>query len=216
MINSISFPPKARYYLSESYEEFRNLALTEARKIAQNYHAIYVFSDDEQNKELFSSELDLVCLMEEWVNNREDDCQSSIDVGEAMIRGIEQFVVSASWQFEWKYEGENNKPIMWFGLRGEKPEKGWILNLEDNSDTEFNWKDFWFPSDPWLNRVPDADESFLAWMDTECCSYLPSLEDVLKTCPIEVCEQDDFETLTRKIESLFKSFCKGVMRTVIE
>lgn len=87
MINSISFPPKARYYLSESYEEFRNLALTEARKIAQNYHAIYVFSDDEQNKELFSSELDLVCLMEEWVNNREDDCQSSIDVGEAMIRG---------------------------------------------------------------------------------------------------------------------------------
>lgn len=117
---------------------------------------------------------------------------------------MEQFVASASWQFDWKYEGENSKPIMWFGLCGEKPEEGWILNLEDNSETEFKWKDFWFPSDPWLNRVPDADESYLAWMETECCSYLPSLEDILKTCPIEVRKQDDYETLTQKIEEYIR------------
>ncbi len=38
-ISSISFPPKARYYLSEAYKEFTMLALIEARKIAQKYRS---------------------------------------------------------------------------------------------------------------------------------------------------------------------------------
>lgn len=202
MISTISFAPKARYYLSDAYDEFRELALTEAKETAKKYRAIYIFTDDEENKELFRSELDLAYLMEEWVNNREDDCQSSVDVGEAMIKGMEQFVASASWHYARIYEGTNKKPIMWFGLNGEKPEEGWILNLEDNPNTETTWKDFWFSDDQWTNRVPDADSGFLIWMEAECAMFLPSLQDVLGTCPIDVNEQDDYQTLSLRIASM--------------
>ena len=202
MISSISFPPKAKYFLSNAYDEFRKLALTEAKNTAKKYRAIYIFTDDEKNRELFRSELDLSDMMVKWVNNREDDCQSSIDVGQAMISGMEQFVASASWHYAWKYDGENKEPVMWFGLKGEKPEEGWILNLEGNSDTDFTWKDFWFSDNQWTNRVPDADSIFLTWMEAECAMYLPLLQNVLSICPIEVDEQDDYRTLSLKIANL--------------
>ena len=205
VINSISFPPKARYYLSEAYKEFTMLALTEVRKIAQKYRAIYIFTDDEKNEELFRSYLNLIQLMEEWVINRETDCLSSADVGEAMIKGMEQFVASASWHCDWIYIDEKKKPIMWFGLNGEKPEEGWILNLEDDPDEGTTWKDFWFPDDPdyeWTNRVPDADSGFLTWMEGEIGDFLPSMEGVMSTCPIEIDEQDDYRTLSEKIASI--------------
>jgi len=41
-------------------------------------------------------------------------------------------------------------------------------------------------------------------MTAECGISLPALESVLKTCPIEVEEQDDYETLTRKITGLLQ------------
>lgn len=201
-ISSISFPPKARYYLSEAYEEFTMLALIEARRIAQKYRAIYTFIDDEKNEELFKSDLNLTQLMEDWVNNRETDCQSSVDVGEAMIKGMEQFVASASWHCDWIYEGEKKRPFMWFGLNGEKPEEGWILNLEDDPDAETTWKDFWFPDDGWTNRIPDADSIFLTWMEAEVGDFLPSMEDVISTCPIEIDEADDYRALSEKIANI--------------
>lgn len=190
------------YYLSEAYEEFTMLALIEARRIAQKYRAIYTFIDDEKNEELFKSDLNLTQLMEDWVNNRETDCQSSVDVGEAMIKGMEQFVASASWHCDWIYEGEKKRPFMWFGLNGEKPEEGWILNLEDDPDAETTWKDFWFPDDGWTNRIPDADSIFLTWMEAEVGDFLPSMEDVISTCPIEIDEADDYRALSEKIANI--------------
>ena len=96
MIDHISFTPKARYFLQESYDSFRELALEEARKIAKKYHAVYFFTDEDSKEELFRSDLDLESMMEEWVNNREDDSECSPDVGGAMIRGMEKYVCNAS------------------------------------------------------------------------------------------------------------------------
>ena len=146
----------------------------------------------------------MASYVEDMVNSREDDCQSSIDVGEAMIKGMEKYVASASWHYDLISEDEKKKPVMWFGLDGEKPEEGWILNIEDNPDSGTSWKSFWFADDQWENRVPDADSVFLIWVETECDLYLPSLEDVLKTCPIDVNKQDDYEALTRKITNLIQ------------
>ena len=39
----------------------------------------------------------------------------------------------------------------------------------------------------------------------ECGDYLPPMEEVLETCPIEVNKQDDYESLTGKVISLLKS-----------
>ena len=69
----------------------------------------------------------MASYVEDMVNSREDDCQSSIDVGEAMIKGMEKYVASASWHYDLISEDEKKKPVMWFGLDGEKPEEGWIL-----------------------------------------------------------------------------------------
>ena len=202
MIGDISFVPKARYSLEESYGVFRDLALEEARKTAEKYRVIYTFTDEDKKKELFRSNLDLKSMMEEWVNNREDDCQSSPDVGGAMIRGMEKYVSNASWHCKWISDDKGKKPVMWFGLDDEKPEEGWILNTEKDPSTGLNWNDFWFCYDSsidWENRVPDADNVFLTWMTAECDMSLPPLKEVLKTCPIEVNEQDDYSTLTQKI-----------------
>ena len=202
MISSISFAPRARYHLSDAYDEFRKLALTEVKRMAKKYRAIYIFTDEDKNNELFRSELDLVYLMEKWVNNRENDCQRCIDVGEAMINGMEQFVTSASWHSAWIYEGTNKKPIMWFGLSGERPEEGWILNVEDDHETGYDWSTFWLCEDSWTdwqNRVSDADDVFLTWMTAECDMSLPELASIVITCPIDIDEKDDYCALTQKI-----------------
>ena len=202
VIDSVSFPPRARYYYYEVREELVKRVLPEVRKLEHMYHAIYIFTDEEKNEELFRSELNLVSLMEDWFNNWELESQSTIDAAGAIKHGIEQFIASGSWHYDWIYEGEQKKPIMWFGLNGEKPEEGWILNLEDNPDTGFTWKDFWFPDDGWTNRVPDADDYFIIWMEDECGDWLPSMMDVISTCPIEIDEQDDYRTLSEKIATL--------------
>ena len=205
LFSTVMLEPKARYSLEESSKIYRKLALDKAREYAQKCRVIYFFTDDEQTKELYRAEFDLKSYLEDVVNSREDDCQSSIDVGEAMIRSMEKYVSSASWHYDWISEGDEKKPTMWFGLDGEKPEEGWLLNIETDPETGNDWKSFWLCYDSWedwQNRVPDADSIFLTWMTAECGISLPPLEDVLKTCPIEVDEQDDYETLTRKITGL--------------
>ena len=42
---------------------------------------------------------------------------------------------------------------------------------------------------------------FLTWMTAECNLSLPSLEEVLKKCPVRVSEDDDYFSLTRKIKA---------------
>ncbi len=203
-ISSIAFPPKARYYIDVSYDEFRELALKKIGEIADGYQAVYSFTDSDKDEVLYRSNLDLNAMVEEWVNDREDDCGSSIDVGTAMINGMEKYVASASWHYAWTGEGDHKKPTMWFGLEGEAPEEGWILNLEDNPEEGTDWKSFWFAEDQWINRVPDADSIFLTWMEAECGIDLPLLDDVLATCPIEVSELDDYNSLTQKILEMLK------------
>ncbi|MCR4883405.1 MAG: hypothetical protein K6A68_07535 [Clostridiales bacterium] len=98
-------------------------------------------------------------------------------------------------------------PKMWFGLSGKAPEEGWILNIEEDHENKNSWTDFWFCDDSWedwKNRVPDADDIFLTWMTAECDLALPSLEEVLESCPIEVDDQDDYDSLTAKIAALLE------------
>ncbi len=205
LFSTVMLKPKARYSLEESSKIYRKLALNKAREYAQKYRVIYSFTDDEQDKELYRAEFDLKSYLEDVVNSREDDCQSSNDVGEAMIRSMEEYISSSSWHYEWISESDKKKPMMWFGLDGEKPEEGWILNIETDTVNGNDWKSFWFCKDSWedwQNRVPDADSVFLTWMTAECGILLPPLEDVLKTCPIKVDEQDDYKTLGQKISDL--------------
>ena len=206
LFSSVMLEPKARYSLEESSRIYRKLALDKANEYAHKYRVIYFFTDDELGKELYRAEFDLKSYLEEVVNSREDDCQSSIDVGEAMIRSMEKYVDSASWHCGLISDGKIKKPVMWFGQESESPKEGWILNLDEpNPTTGKDWKSFWLCSDSWedwQNRVPDADSIFLTWMTAECGISLPPLEDVLKSCPIEVNEKDDYGTLTRKITDL--------------
>lgn len=169
---------------------------------------IYIFSDADNNEEIFRSDLDLESMMVDWVSNREGDDGESIRVGQAMINGMEKYLSVASWHSGWIAGCYGLKPIMWFGIDGEKPEEGWILNDCDNLEAGSTWSTFWFcdePWDDWKNRVPDADDGFLTWMTMECDMSLPKLADALKTCPIEVDEKDDYERITKKIKTYIDS-----------
>ena len=204
MIGGISFVPRARYSLEGSGEEFMKLALEEARKIARKYQVIYTFTDVDKDEELCRSDLDIESMMMEWICSSGGDDGGSIRVGQAMINGMGRFQSAASWYAAWIADSNGLKPIMWFGIDGEKPEEGWILNIPDDHETGSTWSTFWFCDDSWgdwVQRVPDADNAFLTWVTVECAMSLPKLSDVLKTCPVVIDENDDYNTLTQKIKA---------------
>ena len=229
IISSVLFAPKSKYYFYESHEAFEKLLLKKVEEQAAKYQ-LYCIVIDENEKEIFQSEYDVRPLLIKYIADRECDCQGTIDVGSAIISSMEQYIELASWhyglidhsgqvvlKYDWPINNytsfnrllildrKNLKPIMWFGLEDEKPEDGWILNMEEDSESDRDWKNFWlgrYGGEEWLNRVPDADDGLLYWMEDETGSYLPSIEDVLKTCPIDVDETDDYATITQKIEDL--------------
>lgn len=206
LFDSITFEPKARYSYENSTKLYRKLALDNVKKYAQQYCIMYSFIDAESEKELFRAEFDLESYLEMVVNDPDE-----FRVGRAMIKGMEQYVASASWNTAYRTD---NKPIMWFGKENETPEEGWILNIEKNPATGKDWKSFWLCNDSWddwQNRVPDANNVFLTWMTAECGDSLPSLEEVLKKCPIDVEEQDDYSTLTKKITDLIRDSAKDAL-----
>ena len=205
LLDSVSFEPKARYYLAEAYDDYTKLALDKAKKLAKRCWVTYCLADE--NGFICEGKYNVEPFLKKWVIDREEDCLCSIDVGGAIIRSMEQYVRSASWHYDLIIEKKTKVPKMWFGLSGKAPEEGWILNIEEDHETTNSWTDFWFCDDSWedwKNRVPDADDIFLTWMTAECDLALPSLEDVLESCPIQVDDQDDFDSLTAKIAALLE------------
>lgn len=203
LLESVSFEPKARYELAEAYDEYTRIALAEAKSMAGKCKVAYCFADSE-NQVVDEGEYDMEPFVRKWINEREEDCLCSIDVGNAVIRSMEQYVNSSTWHAAMLFRGEEQTPVMWFGMPGERPEEGWILNIADDAGTGKSWSDFWFCEDSWedwKNRVPDADDIFLTWMTAECDRSLPSLKEVLALCPIPVDEEDDYDTLTSRIAS---------------
>ena len=206
LLESVYFEPKARYELAEAYDEFTKLALAEAKSMAEKCKVEYCFADSE-NQVVDEGEYDMEPFVRKWINEREEDCLCSIDVGNAVIRSMEQYVNSSTWHAAMLFKGEEQTPVMWFGMQGERPEEGWILNIADDAGTGKSWSDFWFCEDSWedwKNRVPDADDIFLNWMTAECDLSLPSLEEVLTSCPISVDVDVDYETLTSRIASYLR------------
>lgn len=202
VIAEVTLAPKAQYNLQEVLDIITKEATSQILDETKNTHMLCVVTDDE--KELYRSEYDLHAFLEYWVRNREETEQGNIDAGRAMIEGTEQFIDDGLWQYSWIQVGEKKKALMWFGLKGEKPEEGWILNIEPDSNTGKTWQDYWFNNE-WENRVPDDDGMLDYWMGMECGDYLPPMEEVLETCPIEVSHQDDYDSLTGKIICLLES-----------
>lgn len=187
-LSEITLQPRARYSYVKSFDEYRELALITIHNMADEFKAIYIFAD-EDDQILFQGVLDLFSVFERWVDQRLEEEQGNIDIGYAMIRGMEKYIEIGSWHYDWLSDGDERRPIMWFGLEREKPEEGWILNMWDPENEEV-WKGFWYSTD-WEIRVPDEERMLSNWMAMECAEYLPSLEEVLKSCPIEVNEQDN-------------------------
>lgn len=202
VIAEISLVPKSRYSLVEVQEIIEKEATDRILNETSNTHMFCVFADHEN--ELYRFEYGLHSFLKKWVSDREEAEQGNIDAGSAIIRGTKQFMDEGLWQYGWIREGEIKKALMWFGLKGEKPEEGWILNLKTNQDTGRTWKDSWFDNE-WMDRVSDDGGMLDFWMGMECGEYLPPMDEVLKTCPIAVDEQDDYESLTRKIITLLDS-----------
>ena len=229
LIHSIAFVPKARYYLAECYDEYKRLLLETVKKKAKEYHVYCIFKDKKEHF-LFKIYYDMEPLLKHTVSIMSDNENLEICVGEAIIRGMERYVISASWHYgmidqsgqlvynlDWfkelsnlnngknNYEDKHLQPIIWFGLEREKPEDGWILNTKE--DNEATWQDFWLCDDSaqnWINSVPDACDfdPFLTWMVDECALDLPSLLDVLQTCPIQVDKDDHYHTLSQKVREI--------------
>ena len=167
---------------------------------------------DSENQVADEGDFDMEPFVRKWINEREEDCLCSIDVGNAVIRSMEQYVNSSTWHAAMLFRGEEQTPVMWFGMPGERPEEGWILNMSNDPETGKNWSDFWFCEDSWedwKNRVLDADDVFLTWMTSECDLSLPSLKDVLASCPIPVDMENDYDTLTSRIASYLREYEKN-------
>ena len=206
IILSVSLSPKSQYSLEEVssfiIEETKQQLLDET----VNTHLVCLFINDKQV--LFRSEYDLHAFLKKWVMDRENGEQSYIDAGHAMIQGTEQFINESVWQYAWLPIGETNKAIMWFGLKDDMPEDGWILNRETDLVTGETWHDYWFNND-WASRVLDDGDILDYWMGMECSDYLPSRAEALKSCPVVIDEQDDYESLTEKVaELLAKKQCE--------
>lgn len=202
VIAEVTLAPKAQYHFREVSDIIIKEATTQILDETKNTRMLCVIMDDE--KELYRSEYDLRAFLEYWVRDREESEQGNIDAGHAMIEGTQQFIDEGMWQYAWIQVGETKKALMWFGLEGEKPDEGWVLNIESDPDSGKNWQDYWFNND-WENRVPDDNGLLDFWMGMECGDYLPPMEEVLKNCPIEVDEQDDYESLTGKVIRLLES-----------
>ena len=202
VIAEVTLAPKAQYHLQEVSDIIIKEATAQILDETENTRMLCVFTEDE--KELYRFEYDLISFLEYWVRNREETEQGNIDAGNAMIEGTQQFIDEGIWQYAWTRAGETKKALIWFGLEGEKPEEGWVLNIEPDPDTGKTWQDYWFNND-WENRVPDDEGMLDYWMGMECGDYLPPMEEVLETCPIEVNKQDDYESLTGKVIRLLET-----------
>ena len=207
LLESVSFKPKARYDLAEAYDVFTRLALSEAKSMAEKCLVTYSFTDA-GNQVMDETEYDMESFMRKWITDREEDSLCYIDVGTAIIRSMAQYIRSSTWHCIMVFNGDEQTPVMWFGLPEEKPEEGWILNIADDPETGKSWSSFWFCNDlweDWKNRVSGADDNFLTWMTAECDLSLTSLKDVLASCPIPINTEDDYDTLISRIAS----YCRG-------
>lgn len=120
----------------------------------------------------------------------------------------------------WKEGNKEYKPIIWFGLEGEKPIECWTLYERDNItntkvylgafDKEINqedWKHFWF-CEFWLmdwNVLWNHDDMATTWAFCEKCMDEPEegFTKVKEACPIELRQDDSTETMLQKV----KNYC---------
>lgn len=193
-------PLKGHYCLSELdiYEK------TE-KKIRDKYDAINICAFIGSTKIYEKRFTDYIIPL---LLNRKTDEAEDYDEGTAISRGLWKFAEKGEWQLSWSPNGketyDNYVPILWFGIRGGTPADGWILNYEDEK-----WSDFWFPADEideWESVVEDCRDGLLHWMINECGEELPNREKILKKCPVDVDENDDYLCLKKKIITYAEHF----------
>jgi hypothetical protein len=154
------------------------------------------------------------------------DCeQSYVDGGDVILRQCKEFLQQGVWQIgfcngkelisdinlfpllqggQWfSHSGELCVPVIWFGLRDQKPINIWSLPTDKNSD--FDWKSFWFNdfwTMDWNALFGGYDDCYTVWMFCECGMEEPE-EDFLRVktqCPIDLSINDSSKQLLDKIQ----------------
>lgn len=185
------------------------------------------------------NEIMLAVTAKKMEDNR--DCENGvISIGEKIMESFTQFIEQGVWQtgfmnasgdvlanarplpmrdaehrrIQWLLDGQAVEPVVWFGLRGEKPVKCWTISRAADMfmkrdyapphDVE-RWKAFWFDTFwvfDWV-ALTDNDESLIIWMFAECGLVEPDIEPVRERCPIPLREMDTEADLIAKIDWLF-------------
>lgn len=203
--------------------------------------AVYIQESDESGRVVNKQRIDLAKILGQIIEDRRDCEQSFIDEGQAVLFCLEEFLAQGVWQFGLQKNGEfvntnpltwpkpivdsdsiiwqdgtcKLSPIIWFGLRGDKPIDCWVISKKPRMfevldyDRPYNverWKSFWFNhfwTFDWNILFDGKGDSHITWMFAECGMDEPPIDGALTSCPILLAEDDTIDTLSKKIDDFF-------------
>ena len=93
---------------------------------------------------------------------------------------------------------DKSQPILWFGMDGDEPIDKW--SIVAGKEHGFGWYDHW---DLLEYLVDDCNDCFATWYVAECGNWLPDMEEILAACPIIIDDDDDADSISKKILSYF-------------
>lgn len=183
---------------------------------------------DETAREVSACEYSLKELLLEILEERSSDENFSVDTGNIVESSLERFIDTSFWHYglldkesgevienialwpraelseqniTFLSKGKSLLPILWYGPDNQPPLRRWMLGPDDVASIHF-----WFDFDNLMENIQGLPEqTFLVWYIYECGRYIPDIDEIRKVCPILLCEDDDQESLTRKITEFFVS-----------